>query len=135
MQRALSKNVSVMMCECTPIVHDILQVLAKIRELSASNAFDTPSIQYHIKATMYVDVDSDLLYRIGHNLRLKLYGDGGDLGHLVRLQDLRRQRGDIFELVYTTKGSLQYIVWVASYAHLCTLYFDYFLTDATHGIR
>ena len=135
-QRALPKIVSVMMmCECTPIVHDSLQVLAKIRELSASGAFCTTSIQEHIKHSLYVDVSTDLLYRIGYNLRLKLFGDGGDHGHLVQLQQERRKRGDMFELVYSNNGSLHYVVWVACYAHLCVLYFDYFLTDATHGIR
>ena len=65
-------------------------VLQHIRDLSASGSFSGQQIQEHVRYSDKVTVSIDLIYRIGHALREKLYGSGGDHGHLVRLQAERR---------------------------------------------
>ena len=54
----------------------------------------------------------------------------------VHHDDTMQALGDTFDMHYDKdNGSLKYIVWVASYMHLCAPFFDYFLCDSTHGIR
>ena len=124
--------VSLHSCSCRTLPDTALECIQK---LATSRAFDSKSIQTHLKDTYDWAISTDLIYMIGYRARLKMFGsETSDTAHLIQQQQERRALGDIYDLHYTKEGHLSHLVWVSSFAHLLLAYFDYFLCDGTHGI-